>query len=309
MEAGGERQRDHGATTKPVISVSGLSRRFGDVVAVDDLSFTVSSGKVTGFLGPNGAGKTTTIRMLLGLAHPDAGDTSVAGLPYRELPAPAQVVGTLLDGAAAHPKRTARNHLRVLAAERGVAKPRVEQALATVDLSGAADRRVGEFSLGMRQRLGLAAALLAEPQVLILDEPANGLDPAGIRWLRSFLRDFADRGGTVFVSSHQLAEISQLADEVIVISRGRFVTQQPIGGLTSGHRTLVRSPDIERLRRALNGAATQDVDDRSFIVEDVPASEIGEIAARNSIVLHELTPQVESLEDVFLTLTMNEGPK
>jgi ABC-2 type transport system ATP-binding protein len=291
------------------ISVSGLTKRFGDVLAVDDLGFTVSSGKVTGFLGPNGAGKTTTIRMLLGLARPDAGDASVAGLPYRKLPAPAQVVGTLLDGAAAHPKRTARDHLRVLAAERGVAKARVAEALAEVDLSGAADRRVGDFSLGMRQRLGLAAALLAEPQVLILDEPANGLDPAGIRWLRSFLRDFAGRGGTVFVSSHQLAEISQLADEVVVINRGRFVTQQPVGELTSGHRTLVRSPDIDRFRGTLNGAAVQHIDDRTLIVEGISASTIGEVAAKNGIVLHELTPRAESLEDVFLALTMDEGGK
>lgn len=309
MKGGGERKRGERGTTKPIISVSGLSKRFGHVVAVDDLSFTVSSGKVTGFLGPNGAGKTTAIRMLLGLARPDAGDTSVAGLPYRKLPAPAQVVGTLLDGAAAHPRRTARNHLRIIAAERGVAKSRVEEALATVDLARAADRLVGQFSLGMHQRLGLAAALLAEPQVLILDEPANGLDPAGIRWLRSFLRDFSGHGGTVFVSSHQLAEISQLADEVVVINKGRFVTQQPIGALTSGHRTLVRSPDIDRLLSALNGATAQHIGDRSLILEDIPASAIGEIAARNNVVLHELTPQAESLEDVFLALTMNEGGK
>lgn len=293
----------------PIIEVWGLTKRFGKEVAVDDLSFGVSPGKVTGFLGPNGAGKTTTIRMILGLARPDAGEASVAGVSYRKLPSPARVVGTLLDGAAAHPRRTARNHLRVLAAERGVGRTRVDEALAAVDLAQAADRHVGDFSLGMRQRLGLAAALLAEPQVLILDEPANGLDPAGIRWLRSFLRDFADRGGTVFVSSHQLAEVSQLADEVVVINNGRFVTQQPVGALTAGHRTLVRSPDVARLTGAMNGADVQHVDDQTAIIDGLSAPAIGEIAARHSIVLHELTPQADSLEDVFLALTTSGGDR
>ena len=291
---------------EPIISVSALTKRFGKSVAVHDMSFEVSTGKVTGFLGPNGAGKTTTIRMILGLSRPDVGQALVAGVPYSKLESPAQVVGTLLDGAEAHPKRTARNHLRILAAERGVPHERVEEALAAVDLSPAGNRRVGGFSLGMRQRLGLAAALLAEPQLLILDEPANGLDPAGIRWLRSFLREFAGNGGSVFVSSHQLAEISQLAHEVVVINKGRFITHQPVSSLTSEHLTLVRSPEIDRLRTLIGGASIRDLGDGAIVVEDVPSASIGEMAADNDIILHELTPQTDSLEDVFLALTTDE---
>lgn len=294
--------------TGSIISVSGLTKRFGSFVAVDDLSFEVARGKVTGFLGPNGAGKTTTIRLLLGLARAQSGRALVAGVPYEQLPSPSRTVGTLLDGAEFHPKRTARDHLRVLAAERGVTGSRIDQMLATVDLSAAADRRVGDFSLGMRQRLGLAAALLADPQLLILDEPGNGLDPAGIRWLRSSLREFAGGGGSVFVSSHQLAEISQLADEVIVLNKGRFVTQQPVASLTAGQRTLVRSPNIDRLESALENATVTRLSDGSVLVEGVSAPSIGEISARHRIVLHELSPQAEALEEVFLALTKEVEP-
>ena len=293
---------------QPIVSVRGLTKQFRGLRAVDDLSFDVSRGKVTGFLGPNGAGKTTTIRMILGLARPTSGEARVAGRPYADLAAPGRVVGTLIDGAGAHPSRSGRDHLRVLAAERGVATARVEESLAAVDLSEGASRRVGEFSLGMRQRLGLAGALLAEPELLILDEPANGLDPAGIRWLRSFLRDFAEQGGSVFVSSHQLAEIAQLADEVVVLNRGRFVTQKGVHALTSTHRATVRSPDAERLRRALSATtAVIRVDGDRLLVDGISAASIGEIAAREGVVLHELMPTSDSLEDVFLTLTASEG--
>lgn len=291
-----------------VIAVSNLTKTFGAVRAVDGLTFEIPWGRVTGFLGPNGAGKTTTIRMILGLARPTAGQALVAGRPYAELASPARIVGALIDGASAHPGRTARDHLRILAAERDVARSRVDEALHIVDLSASAGRRVGEFSLGMRQRLGLAAALLAEPELLILDEPANGLDPGGIRWLRSFLREYAQKGGSVFVSSHQLAEIAQLADEVVVVNRGRFVTQKPVQALTSAHGASVSTPDAERLERALRTiASVVRRDGERLLVEGVNAPTIGEVAAREGVVLHELTPRTESLEDVFLSLTETEG--
>ena len=297
-----------GAQQAPIITAEGLTKRFGGVAAVDDLSFEVARGKVTGFLGPNGAGKTTTIRMILGLARPTSGTALIAGSRYTELPAPARIVGTLIDGAGAHPKRSGRDHLRVLAAERGVAASRVGESLELVGLSDAEGKPVEQFSLGMRQRLGLAAALLAEPQLLILDEPANGLDPAGIRWLRSFLRDFAGSGGSVFVSSHQLGEIAQLADEVIVLNRGRFVTHKPVGSLTTTHGAIVVTPDAERLRALLRAAgAAVSGDDERLVIDGVSAAGVGEIAARDSVVLHELTPITESLEDVFLSLTSEGG--
>lgn len=290
-----------------VMSTQGLTKRFGAQAAVDDLTFEVARGRVTGFLGPNGSGKTTTIRMILGLTRPTSGDSRIGDRRYVDLAAPARVVGTLIDGAGAHPRRSGRDHLRILAAERGVVRRRVEEALVSVDLEDAADKKVGQFSLGMRQRLGLAAALLAEPELLILDEPANGLDPAGIRWLRSFLRSFADAGGSVFVSSHQLGEISQLADEVIVLSRGRFVAHKSVAELTSTHGANVKTPEAERLTSTLlaAGASVTTEGDR-LIVDGVGASQIGELAARERIVLHELTPLKDSLEDVFLTLTATE---
>lgn len=294
--------------TETIISVDRLTKRFGKMAAVDDLTFAVTRGTVTGFLGPNGAGKTTTIRMILGLARPTSGSSRVAGRPYADLVAPARVVGTLIDGADVHPRRTGRNHLRVLAAERGVERSRVEESLDAVELSGAADKRVGEFSLGMRQRLGLAAALLAEPELLILDEPANGLDPAGISWLRAFLRDFAAGGGSVFVSSHQLGEMAQLADEVVVLNRGRFVTHKPIAALTATRGASVRTPNATRLSHALrDAAAAVTLDGDRLLVDGITAASVGEIAAREGIVLHELMPMTDSLEEVFLSLTGAEG--
>ena len=211
-----------------VVSAVGLTKRFGDLTAVNDLSFELEAGSVTGFLGPNGAGKTTTLRMLLGLARPTRGQALVFGRPFTELEQPAARVGAVLEASDLHPGRTGRDHLRVLARAAGVPKSRVDEVLALVDLTGAAERRAEGYSLGMRQRLGLAAALLGAPELLVLDEPANGLDPEGVRWLRDFLRAFAMRGGTVLVSSHHLAEVAQTVDRVVIIDRGRLVAESTL---------------------------------------------------------------------------------
>jgi ABC-2 type transport system ATP-binding protein len=218
----------------PVLSAVGLTKRYDDVAAVSDLSFDVEAGLVTGFLGPNGAGKTTTLRMLLGLAAPTSGQALVFGKRYAELERPATRVGAVLDAADLHPGRSGRDHLRVLARAAGLPRDRVGEVLALVDLTQAADRRVEGYSLGMRQRLGLATALLGAPELLILDEPANGLDPAGVRWLHDFLRAFAAQGGTVFVSSHHLAEVEQTVDRVVIIHRGRLVAASSLEELTLG---------------------------------------------------------------------------
>ena len=222
-------------TTAPAIEVAGLSKRFGPAFAVQDLSFTVSYGRITGFLGPNGAGKTTTLRALLGLIRPDAGTARIAGRRYTELADPVRTVGALLDAGAVHPGRSGRDHLRVLATAAGVPGHGADEILATVGLAHAARQRAGGYSLGMRQRLGLAAALLGDPRVLVLDEPANGLDPQGIRWLRDLLRSLAAEGRSVLVSSHVLAEVAQTVDDVVVISGGRSVAQAPLGQLLAGH--------------------------------------------------------------------------
>jgi ABC-2 type transport system ATP-binding protein len=215
-----------------------LTKRFGSVLAVDDLGFRVDPGTVVGFLGPNGAGKTTTLRMLLGLVAPDAGEATIAGRRYAELERPLRHVGASLEGASCHPGRTARNHLRIQALAAGAPAARVEAVLAQVDLMGAADRRAGGFSLGMRQRLALATALLPDPEVLILDEPANGLDPAGVRWLRDLLRGLAREGRTVLVSSHILAEVAQTVDSVVILDGGRLVAHAPLDELRAGADSL-----------------------------------------------------------------------
>jgi len=219
------------AAAGPAIQVAGLRRKFGRVTAVDDVSFTVSYGRITGFLGPNGAGKTTTLRMILGLIRPDAGTAVIAGEPYANLASPARTVGALLDAAAAHPGRSGRDHLRVLAAQAGIPGRRAGQLLERVGLAHAAQQRAGRYSLGMRQRLGLAAALLGDPEILVLDEPGNGLDPQGIRWLRDLLRSLTAEGRAVLVSSHLLAEVAQTVDDVVVISRGRTITRAPLDEL------------------------------------------------------------------------------
>jgi ABC-2 type transport system ATP-binding protein len=227
----GAASRRPAATTDPAIQVAGLRKMFGRVAAVGDVSFTVSYGRITGFLGPNGAGKTTTLRMILGLIRPDAGTAVIAGKPYAKLANPARTVGALPDAAAAHPGRSGYDHLRVLAAQAGIPGLRAGQLLERVGLADAARQRAGRYSLGMRQRLGLAGALLGDPEVLVLDEPGNGLDPQGIRWLRDLLRSLAAEGRAVLVSSHVLAEVAQTVDDVVVISRGQTITQAPLGKL------------------------------------------------------------------------------
>jgi ABC-2 type transport system ATP-binding protein len=292
-----------------VIEVEGLRKRFGDVRAVDDLSFRAGPGAVTGFLGPNGAGKSTTLRSILGLVHPDGGSARVLGRRYRDLDRPTERVGAILEASEIHPGRSGRNHLRVLARAAGVPRSRVEEVLRLVELEGAARRRAGGYSLGMRQRLGLATALLGDPEVLIADEPANGLDPQGIRWLRDFLRSLAAEGRTVLVSSHVLAEVAQTADEIVIINRGRLVVQGTIQEVVAraAGGTRVRSPDAERLRGLLAGEGTPAVDGADgALVVDLPAERVGEIAAANGVVLHELVAQRASLEDVFLQLTGGE---
>jgi ABC-2 type transport system ATP-binding protein len=223
---------------EPVVTASSLTKRYGELVAVDDLTFSLAAGTVTGFLGPNGAGKTTTLRLLLGLAEPDAGEALVFGRRYRELEHPARRVGAVLESNDFHPGRSGRDHLRTLALAAETSPTRVEEVLALVELDAVAHRRVKTYSLGMRQRLGLAGALLGEPELLVLDEPANGLDPAGVRWLRSFLRRFAEQGRTVLVSSHMLAEVAQTVDEVVIINRGRRVASGRLDELTGRGKTL-----------------------------------------------------------------------
>jgi ABC-2 type transport system ATP-binding protein len=288
-----------------MIEVEHLTKRFRRATAVDDLSFSVPRGRITGFLGPNGAGKTTTLRVLLGLALPTSGRASVAGKRYRELEAPLKTVGAVLEASNYHPARTGRNHLRVLAAAAGIANARVDQVLAEVELSDAARRRVGGYSLGMRQRLSVAAALLGEPELLVLDEPANGLDPEGIRWLRNFLRSFADGGGTVFVSSHVLAEVSQLADEVVIIHRGKLVAHQPVVELIAqaAGATRVRSPRAAALLARLRAAGIDAEADGERLAVHAPPERVGDLAAEAGIPLHELVADTGSLEEAFLELT------
>jgi ABC-2 type transport system ATP-binding protein len=293
------------------ITVKGLSKRFGDVLAVDQLDFAIDEGTVAGFLGPNGAGKTTTLRMLLGLVAPDAGTATIGGRPYRELPDPLRRVGAVLEAGGFHPGRSARDHLRVMATAAGLAPGRVEEVLSQTGLAGAARRRVGGFSLGMRQRLGLAAALLGHPEVLILDEPANGLDPEGVHWLRGLVRGLADQGRTVLVSSHLLAEVAQTVDQVVIIDRGRLVAQSSLAALTAGaDRTVrVRTPEPEALRDLLLArGATVAVDgpDR-LVVGGVTTEQVGQAAAAGGVVLHEMRFERSNLEDVFLELTGGKG--
>jgi ABC-2 type transport system ATP-binding protein len=292
------------------IEIQGLSKRFGDVVAVDDLSFVAREGAVTGFLGPNGAGKTTTLRMLLGLATPTAGSATIGGQPYGQLADPFRHVGAVLESTGFHPGRRARDHLRVLATAAGLPLARVQEVLDQVGLAEAGDRRVKSFSLGMRQRLGLASALLGEPEVLILDEPANGLDPEGVHWLRRFLRGFADQGGTVLVSSHLLAEVAQTVDEVVIITRGRLVSQASLADLT--HRSQagvrVRTPQPEALRGALaaEGIAAELVTADALVAFQTTTEAVGLAAAGANVAIYEMTAQGFDLEELFLELTNSE---
>ena len=295
----------------PAIEVSGVSKRFGSTLAVDDLSFTVERGHITAFLGPNGAGKTTTLRILLGLVNATGGTATIDGKAYVALEDPVGTVGAVLDGGMFHPGRSGRNHLRGLARASGVAEARVDELLELVALTDAADRRAGGYSLGMRQRLGLAAALLGDPEVLVLDEPANGLDPQGIRWLRDFLRTLAGEGRAVLVSSHVLAEVAQTADEVVVIAHGKSVAQAPLAELTarSGGGMRVAGPDAGRLAEALraDGAEVHTDGERAIVVRGRSGEEIGRVIAQGGIVISELAPVGSSLEEIFFELTGAEG--
>ena len=289
-----------------MIEVEGLTKRYGSTLAVDDLSFSVAPGSVTGFLGPNGAGKSTTLRAILGLIRPDTGTTTVLGKAYRNLERPIAQVGALLETFDAHPGRSGRNHLRVLAAAARIPTPRVDELLALVELTDSARRRAKGYSLGMRQRLGLAAALLGDPEVLVLDEPANGLDPQGIRWLRDLLRARARDGGTVLISSHVLAEVAQTVDEVVIIHRGKLIqhaAMAEVEAMAAGS-TIVRSPDSDRLAGLLTqaGLGVGSLEDGRLDVA-APPERVGEIAAANGVVLHELTTERATLEEVFLQLT------
>jgi ABC-2 type transport system ATP-binding protein len=292
-------------TEGSAIDVRGLTKRYGATVAVDDLTFSVPRGSVTGFLGPNGAGKTTTLRVLLGLAGPTRGQTFVLGARYVELERPLRRVGASLEVTGFHPGRTARNHLRVVAMEGDLDRSKIDAVLELTSMSSAADRRVGGFSLGMKQRLALSAALLGEPEVLVLDEPANGLDPAGVAWLRTFLRDFVADGGAVLISSHILAEVAEVADRVVVIDHGRMLHEGPTADLTAeGSVVIVRSPDAARLRPALEaeGATVAETGD-AMEVTGLTAERVGELAARERAVLHKLRTRGNTLEQAFLTLT------
>jgi ABC-2 type transport system ATP-binding protein len=291
------------------IETVGLTKRYGSVTAVDDLSFSVRDGAVTGFLGPNGAGKTTTLRMILALARPSAGHATVLGRPYAQLDEPARAVGANLAIAGAHPGRSGRDHLRALAAMAGLPPSRVDEVLRLVELDDAADRRAGKYSLGMRQRLGLAATLLGDPRVLILDEPANGLDPQGIRWLRDFLRGMAAEGRTVLVSSHVLAEVAQTVDDVVVIHRGKLVDQGPVSRLTAGGHVLVRTPKPDELRAALEQSGlTTTVEGQELLIDADDPARVGDIAFAAGVPLHELTTRATSLEEAFLALTTDAEP-
>jgi ABC-2 type transport system ATP-binding protein len=289
-----------------------LTKRFGDVRAVDDLGFVVEPGTVTGFLGPNGAGKTTTLRMILGLVRPDAGTATISGLPYAELARPNDEVGALLDATGFHPARSGRDHLRVQCTVNGYPDQRADETLEIVGLTTAARRPVRGYSLGMRQRLALASALLGDPAVLALDEPANGLDPEGMAWLRRLLRDLAARGRTVLVSSHVLFELEQLVDHVVVIADGRLIRQGPLTEL-SGHGGVVdvRTPQgdelVATLSRTANVRAERTGRD-AVRISGMPAADVGHLAFAARIELHELTPARSDLEQVFLSLT-NGAPE
>ena len=291
-----------------MIELTGLTKVFGRTRAVDDLTCTVEPGVVTGFLGPNGAGKTTTMRLILGLDHPTAGTATIDGKQYRDLRNPLRTVGALLDARQAHPNRSARNHLRWIAATNRIPITRVDEVLDMVGLSTVADKNAGALSLGMSQRLGIAAALLGDPPVLLFDEPVNGLDPEGIRWVRTLMRALADQGRTVFVSSHLLAEMANTADRLIVIGKGKLITSTTVEefvGRSEADTVRVRSPQLDTLRRVLTEAGlTAEADHGSALVVRGAASEvIGELAARNAITLHELSTQRGSLEEAYMQLT------
>ncbi|MET8086979.1 ABC transporter ATP-binding protein [Micromonospora sp. NPDC005194] len=300
-------------TSDGQIVVSGLTKQYKNVRAVNNLSFTVAPGRVTGFLGPNGAGKTTTLRMLLNLVTPTGGTATISGQRYADLADPLRHVGAILEASSAHKGRTGINHLRVICAAAGLPKSRADEALELVGLTPAAKRKFKGYSLGMKQRLGIAAAMLGDPRVLILDEPANGLDPEGIRWMRGFLKNLAHEGRTVLVSSHLLSEMQLLADDVVIIAAGQLVRQGPVeqvlGSMAQGARVRVRTPQAEALTTALKAqSATVDTDEQGILlVSGVDAPTIGRAALAAGVELHELTTERPDLERVFLELTAGKA--
>ena len=294
------------------IDVCGLTKEYRGVRAVDDLSFTVEPGRVTGFLGPNGAGKTTTLRMLLDLVEPTAGTATIGGVRYADLDQPIRRVGAVLEAGAAHKDRTGRDHLRIVCQSAGISLARADEVLELVGLSAAGHRTFRGYSLGMRQRLGVAAALLGDPQVLILDEPANGLDPEGIRWMRDLLRTLATQGRTILVSSHLLGEMEQLADDLVIVAAGRLAATgtvaSVIGSMTYLGRTLVRSPELEKLAAVLGSdAVVTPAGDGDAYITGADAVAIGDAALRAGIAVHQLVTQLPDLEAAFLELTAGKA--
>jgi ABC-2 type transport system ATP-binding protein len=305
------------AETPGLIEARELTKRFGDKVAVDHLSFTVEPGRVTGFLGPNGAGKSTTMRLICGLDRPQSGTATIGGLAYAQLPAPLRTVGALLESRSLHPGRSARNHLLFLAQTQGFPARRVDEVLDLVGLTAVARKRAGGFSLGMTQRLGIAAAMLGDPAVLLLDEPVNGLDPEGIRWVRTFMRQLATEGRTIFVSSHLMSEMAVTADYLIVIGRGALIADSSTEDFikrSSERSVLVRTPQADRLAQLITAAGGHVEPEAAapgngggttpgLVVTGLEAPRIGELAASASVVLYELTPRLASLEEAFMELT------
>ena len=292
-----------------MIEVEQVTKRYGEKVAVEDLTFTVRPGIVTGFLGPNGAGKSTTMRMMLGLDAPTSGSARINGRDYRELEAPLHEIGAMLEARAIHTGRSAYNHLLAMAQTHGIGRKRVEEVIELVGLAHVARKRVGSFSLGMGQRLGIASALLGDPAAVILDEPANGLDPEGILWIRNLLKALASEGRTVFLSSHLMSEMAQTAEQLVVIGKGRLIADTTVAEIVAqaSHDAAVhvRTPDASELRDLLiaEGAAVTS-DERGVLdVRGLPHTRIGELAAGNGLVLHELTPRRASLEEAFMRLT------
>jgi ABC-2 type transport system ATP-binding protein len=296
-----------------MIEAQGLTKQFGPKTAVDQVTFTVKPGMVTGFLGPNGAGKTTTMRMIVGLDRPTGGSVTVNGTRYADLKAPLREVGILLDAKAVHPGRSARNHLLAIGATHGIGRKRVDEVIGLTGLDAVAGKRVRGFSLGMGQRLGIAAALLGDPKTLILDEPVNGLDPEGVIWVRTLARHLAREGRTVFLSSHLMSEMAQTADHLIVLGRGRVIADAPLAdilALAQGTAVRVRTPDAARFEPVLTAASASvtaaDNEPGLLQVNGLAASRIGELAAQERVVLHELSPLAGSLEDAYLSLTGDE---
>ncbi|GAA1505710.1 ABC-2 type transport system ATP-binding protein [Agromyces terreus] len=291
-----------------MITAEGLVKRYGAKTAVNDISFTVRPGQVTGFLGPNGAGKSTTMRMIVGLDRPSDGRVSVNGKPYAEHRAPLHEVGALLDAKAVHTGRSAYNHLLAMAATHGIGASRVREVIEMTGLESVARKRVGGFSLGMGQRLGIAAAMLGDPATLILDEPVNGLDPEGVLWVRRFVRHLASEGRTVFLSSHLMSEMALTADHIIVLGRGEIIADAPVSEIVTGDtrpRALVRSPHASRLADLLTAPEVAVIRSEAGVLEvtGLAASAIGDLAAANGIAVHELTPLTASLEEAYMALT------